>query len=354
MKSLNLIHTVFAFSPIWLTSLISHVSATGTLAVTSAIETVHEDKRRRAAAVMKIHNDDLLNMPTFTFDDGSDSAVFTKIQATRRVLASGVEEVIWEGTVTKSDEYGFATLLRYDDGPVAASFTTSVAAYELDTTAKGAVQLTSTLWEDVKTGMGVVPSRNESTSSSRFEPAGLVAAGSSYPDLGGTITTSTGAAASLIDSAPQHLRSRELQAGPVVDVLVLITNKAMCRVAGLASGCENSSANRKPVEDKLALAQQQSNSAVQSVGVPLTFRFVRVIVLVPEFDANPDVAALDSMRDSPVVQGWMDEAGADLVALLTGSIPANSPAGIAYINRPESVTSVDFLSTFTFTHELGE
>jgi hypothetical protein len=129
----------------------------------------------------------------------------------------------------------------------------------------------------------------------------------------------------------------------------------MCRAASLPDGCAFTDANRKPVEDKIVLANQQTNSAVQGVGISLSFRIVGVIYLEASFDANPDVAALEVLRTSTSVRAWMDEVGADLVAMLTGSIPNGFPAaGIAYLNRPESVTSVDYLSTYTFTHELGK
>jgi hypothetical protein len=183
----------------------------------------------------------------------------------------------------------------------------------------------------------------------------LIAAGMSYPDQSGAVTSSAGKAASLVDSTTRLLRSRELQAGPIVDILVIVTNRGMCRAASLPDGCAFTDANRKPVEDKIVLANQQTNSAVQGVGITMSFRIVGVVHLLPSFDANPDVAALDVLKTDSNVRTWMDETGADLVAMLTGSIPSGfAAAGIAYLDRPESVTSVDYLSTYTFTHELGK
>ena len=354
---MNLFHAVVAFSSIWLNIVISNVSATGTLVVKSIIESpVKDNSRRRTAADIVIQGDDMFNMATFTFNGtGSVGAVYTKIQSSRRILKSGLEEVIWEGAIIDSNETGFATLLRYDHGPVVASFTTNEAAYELDTTSYGAGYLTSTLWEDVLMGSYVeAPMDGLETAFNMLPTTCLIAAGMSYPDNGGTVTSSTGNAASLVDSTTPML-SRYLQDGPVVDVLVIVTNRAMCRAASLSDGCAFTAANRKPIEDKIVLANQQSNSAVQGVGLSLSFRIVEVIHLLPTFEANPDVAALDVLRLDPNVQSWINAAGADLVAMLTGSIPSGFPAaGIAYLNRPESVTSVDYLSTYTFTHELGK
>ncbi len=184
---------------------------------------------------------------------------------------------------------------------------------------------------------------------------GLIAVGTSYPDNSGAVTSSAGKAASLVGSITPMLRSRELHTGPVVDVLVIVTNRAMCQAASLAAGCAFTPANIKPIEDKIVLANQQTISAVQDVGVSLSFRIVRVVHLAALFDANPDAAALEILRFDSNIQTWRDEVGADLVAMLTGSLPSGfRAAGIAYLNRPESVTSIDYLSSYTFTHELGK
>lgn len=177
----------------------------------------------------------------------------------------------------------------------------------------------------------------------------LAAAGTFYPDKSGEVTISTGEAASFLDQPGRMLRSRELQGGPVVDVLVIVTDRAMCRVAGLAGGCVYTEENRLRVEDKIVLANQQF------VGGPVTFRIVQIIQIAAGYDADPDVPALNVLRNDPSVIGWRNQYGADLVAMLTGSIPADSnTAGIAYLNSPESVTSVDHMSTYTYTHELGK
>ena len=346
---MNLFHIVITFSSIFLNIFISNVSATGPVVTKSIVE----------SPVAVIPDDDLFNMDTFTFDGtgsaGSKSAVFTKIRSSRRILKNGSEEVIWEGAIIDSKETGFATLLRHDQGPVVASFTTNEAAYELDTAANGTVVLTSILWEDVVMGSHVEAPEDALASAIYILPRSeLVAAGISYPDNSGTVTSSSGKTASLVNSTTPTLRSRELQAGPVVDVMVIVTNRAMCRAASLADGCALTETNKKPVEDKIVLANQQTNSAVQGVGISLSFRTVLVVHVTPEFDANPDEDALNFLRFDPFARFLIDQVGADLVAMLTGSIPSGKLAGIAYVNGPESVSSVDYLSSYVFTHELGK
>lgn len=393
---LLLLHvTVFAVSSIGLG--VRPVDASGVLTVLAdrlleeaEVPVPTAAKRRRTAAVLTIEteDDDLFAMPTFSFatSDGSDSAVYTKLRATRRsvVTPSGQEQqqVFWEGAIFKNNKNGFATLLRRDKGPIVATFTTSVAAYELDTimvpatnnrndgtTVQQQQVLTTTLWEHAIMGTAVEAPIKDETSLTFVradgEPSGLAIAGSWDEDYGGPVTTSVGVAGTMIEASPSSQQgqrrtvrssSREMQAtAPVVDVLVLVTNRAMCRVANLASGCAYTDSNFNPIADKILLAEMQSNSAIQQVGVNVTFRFVRTIVLTTDFDANPDTEALDVLKDSVNVRTWMDEAGADLVTLLTGSIPIESTAGgTAYLNRPESVTSVDFLSSYILTHELGK
>ncbi len=86
---MNLFHIVIALSPIWLNILISNVNATGTVVAKSVIE----------SPFAVIPGDDMFNMDTFTFNgtgsDGSNSAVFTKIRSSSRILENGSEEVIW-------------------------------------------------------------------------------------------------------------------------------------------------------------------------------------------------------------------------------------------------------------------
>lgn len=100
--------------------------------------------------------------------------------------------------------------------------------------------------------------------------------------------------------------------------------------------------------------QDVTNDAMSAVGTGVTVRIVKTIFLSAGYDVTPTIKALDDIGSSQQqFQKWRNEAGADLVVMITGKPPAGLPGGIAYVNSHESVVSIDYLSLYVFTHEIG-
>jgi hypothetical protein len=361
--------------------------------------TVHDDdplksrgrnsSPRTTSAQVGIENEDLFDMLNFTLNVRSSSTaraskssvtnqvMYVKTESTKRTSANGLEEVVWRGiTETSHDDgsgdestMGFATILmRYDteasssskeDSTFVAFLSTNTTIYDIGRLWNGTLSVKTMLLSEAKDGMGIeAPDKplEPNVATSRFQVAGSI-----QPEYtSDTMETSSGSQ-SLLQQYPikeekeDEDRGRSLQSNSkvIVDVLVCVTNRAMCQVAGLNAGCAFSEANRKPVTDKIALAFEVTNQAMRGVGVPVEVRMVRVLYFA-NGDANPDGEALNFLRNDPVVQKQMRDVGADLVTMFTGSVPAGFPAaGIAYLNAAESVNSVDYLSDYVFTHEIG-
>ena len=112
----------------------------------------------------------------------------------------------------------------------------------------------------------------------------------------------------------------------------------MCESAKLTYGCALTVENRAPIEGMLKVVEEQTNSAMQDVGVRTSVTFVRIVYLSADFDGRPSGASLQLIRNSASVAAWRSEAGADLVTMVTGNDPNNVVAGLSYQNFPESVS----------------
>lgn len=99
-----------------------------------------------------------------------------------------------------------------------------------------------------------------------------------------------------------------------MDLLIIVTNRAMCEHAGLSVGCEANDANKAAIQGELPVLASQTNSAMQSVGVAAEIRIVRTIYLQPGYDGRPNRETLEVIRTNSDIQQWRDDAGADLVA----------------------------------------
>jgi len=319
----------------------------------STVDTV--DTIRTATATFTIDNDDLFNMPSFTFtgmdsdNGGDDAAAFTKVKATKRTMDSGSEQTVWEGTMTEADRVGFATLVRIANGDVAGQFSTETTTYSLVKVPDGTLQLRSQHWIDIPE-----EEQEEEASGSMDLPSVdlLTAEVSIQPDLSGETTTSEGEGTALEGPGGGRMLRGDRKLtndAVVVDVLVLITNRAMCEYAGLSHGCSSySEANRLPIESRIPLLQSETNSAMQGVGVNVEIRIVDIKYLKSDYDGDVSSETLNLIGDDVNIQAWRDEAGADLVAMITGG-----SGGIARVNSFQSVTGFKNFNSFTFTHEVS-
>ena len=354
-------------SALLLSTAINFVGAESTINVDMPTLSL-KDKSRQVTATISIDGNDLFNMPKFTFTgmgegETSDAAVYTKTKATTRTMDSGAEEVVWHGAIAETGRVGFATLVRDATGDIVGTFTTELATYELIKMPDGNLHVRAIYWKDIKES---VDGEEDDGSflpkiASSGTTTGMTSVASFRPDHSGTVTSSAGEGGTRkLYSNRKLLRSggeRNLQGNVMIDVLVLVTNRAMCEFAGLSYGCELNDSNAAPINQRIPVLQAETNNAMQGVGVAVEVRIVQVVHLAPDFDGRPTGDTLNVLRDDANVQQWRNDVGADLVAILTGSNDPNPDGseilGIGSINGPESATSALRLSSYSFTHELG-
>jgi hypothetical protein len=136
-----------------------------------------------------------------------------------------------------------------------------------------------------------------------------------------------------------------------IDVLVVVTNRAMCESAGLSANCPNTDGNRQPMVQRLNLVQEQTNAGFRDSGVSgVAIRIVEMRVLNEGFDGGPDGFTLDWLASNTEIESWRAAAGADLVSLITGR---GTYCGIARLRSPWSVTAYNCFGGYSFTHELA-
>ena len=92
---------------------------------------------------------------------------------------------------------------------------------------------------------------------------------------------------------------------------------------------------------------------MQEVSVGAEIPIVNIIHLTSGFSGHPNGGTLDAIRNDATIQKLRNDAGADLVAMITGDDPTGRAGGIAYLRSHESVTSHTQLPFFAFTHEIG-
>lgn len=290
-------------------------------------------------------------------DEESDSAVFTKTKATVCQMGNGSKEVVWEGAIMESGRVGFATLVRGVNGDIAGSFSTEAATYSLITMPDGSVQVRAQLWkdadlddledegndEDLAKREPAAPS--SSKSESKLSPMMFV-----HFDNSGITKTFWGNS-TLIEGPKHMLRTggnRNLQGNHRIDVLVIVTNRAMCEYAGLPYGCALTASNTAPIEQRLRVVQSETNQAMQGVGVNAEIRIIGLVHLTADFDGGADGYSLDVIDKSSNVRDWRNAAGADLVHMITGG-----SGGIATVNSYRAVTGYQSLNSYVFIHEVS-
>jgi len=252
------------------------------------------------------------------------------------------------GTMTGTDRVGFATLVRVANGDVAGHFSTETTTYSLLKIPDGTLQLRANYWNDIQEE--TEEERGSSASNDLPSVHLLDAEVFVKPDNSGETTTSKGDGTAIEGQGGRLLRTdRQLAGNPVVvDLLVLITNRAMCEYAGLSAGCAFSVTNRGPIETRIPLLQSETNSAMQEVGADAEIRVVDIIYLGYDYDGDVSAATLELMGDDVNLQQWRNDAGADLVTMIAGG-----SGGIARINGFQSVTGIWNFDYFTFTHEVS-
>ena len=289
----------------------------------------------------------LFDMPSLSLPTGmgigspEPVSVYIKTVSTEREVPGGIE-VVWKGVLADSNRFGMASLIQTSDG-IAGTFSTETSAFTLMKTHDGNLELKETYWKDDLAGSSFEDDQIDPTEfdlgDAAFEETLFSSMVVEIPKVQSS-TTSIGDGVDLAIGQNRILREphRSLQSLTNIDVLVVVTNRAMCESAKLAYGCELTIENRAPIEGMLKVVEEQTNSAMQDVGVATSVTFVRIVYLSADFDGRPSGASLQLLRNSASVASWRSESGADLVAMVTGNDPANQIAGLSYQNNPESVS----------------
>jgi len=321
------------------------------------------DKSRTALASLSIDGEesDLFEMtslflPAMTGggdgEEVDETIIYTKIEATSRLVQGGIV-IVWKGSISETGRFGFATLIQHSNGNVAGIFSTETSAFKLSTMPDGTMQLKETFWEDALENEEIEMSTPEYDliGSEEYVDSAMVV---DIPKSAAVYKSSRGNGLTVSGGANRILRdgNRDLQDLINIDVLILITNRALCESAELAVNCTLTDESKAPIEEMLKVVEEQTNEAMQGVGVRTSITFVRLIYIDAGFDGRPSVESLEVLRTSPNIATWRSQSGADLVAMVTGNDPDGRIGGMAYLNSPQSVSSFSSIQFYTMTHEI--
>jgi hypothetical protein len=324
---------------------------------------------------VSIVNNDLYNMPSIQYvhlagnneeeDDMVVAAEYTKIKSIRRIYEDNTVEVLWEGIILDRDRVGSATFLQLSNtGALGGTFTTEENGYTLlKFASSGKFHLRALSLSFL----------NDTEETDKIDSTNINKDGSSTNPIADKVTVekvipyqkikeediSDGPASGAIQGRQRRLthqqqQHRNLQVFSTVDVLVLITNRAMCEAAGLSIGCANSDLNRVAMNILVGIAQNNVLSSMTNGGIPVRVRFVSTEYLsaTSDNDRFANVATLNWISGSKSIQDLRKKVGADLVAVVGAVDPATGSCGTSQINGHASIVAWTCFSIFTLTHEL--
>lgn len=289
---------------------------------------------------------DLFNMPSFILSTALGVRLaYTKTEATQRKVVGGLE-VVWHGSLSEANRFGLATLIQKSDGNLAGIFSTETSAFTLTSMPAGSLQLKEAFWVDAPedSDADIAPSAPEGDIGDDIKAeklfSGLIV---ESPKTMESIT-SGGKGVDVTEGGNRSLKdgNRSLQAMINVDVLILITNRALCETAKLPVGCDVTNESRAPIEGMVKVVEEQTNTAMSAVGVNTKVTFVRIVHLSPGYDGRPSGTTLQDMRNSNSIADWRTGAGADLVSMVTGADPDGLIGGLSYLKSPESASRYVF------------
>lgn len=305
--------------------------------------------------------DDLFSENSIAFKglSESDAATFEKSEASSQLQSNGLYQVVWSGTATKDngDYAGSAMFLQETGGPLFGTVSYHRKMFVLKEIASGMMRLEEMQSSDAKPTKALYKkSRSADNSIASVESSQSEASIWKPPALvgGATVSRGDGLAVTRNDSDRKLRLNRRVQSTAIMDVLWIVTNRAMCEMKGLTIGCDPNDNNKSAMNQALASEVAKMNTSMSNVDVDAQIRNAGIIYLEnePSLDFNPDDGtSLDWISSNADPLRWRDEAGADLVALITGEGP--SSGGIAYLNSYESVSTYDQFPYFVVAHELG-
>jgi hypothetical protein len=254
---------------------------------------------------------------------------------------------IWQGMVPLEVGFGYATFIENVDGCIAGSFTSNHSAFTMTCLPDGTVRVDQIQWQDFPQQNNSIPLMAEEANAADFyyEDDGIImnpsyeefiavlndvatmtdediieadSDNSSIPDVNST--WATGQIISDFFLPPKSPAT-------VLDVLVIVTNTAMCQQAGRPAGCLASD-YKQPIEDALAVAEAQTTSAMQDVNVNAAIRIVKIHHDTTGYDVQlfsddkGKVSVLDDLvkpldKKLGYVRQMRKNVGADLVTLVS-------------------------------------
>jgi Metallo-peptidase family M12B Reprolysin-like len=326
----------------------------------------------------RISIDSLFNMTSFKFRSFEDqSAIFSMSKILyRKVEQKNRPEVMWHGMMKGMNRTGFCTLLESSDGKIiAAAMSTETAAYEIIYSSQQlGPQIRWTSWGDFppddddddddnndnrhmneivedttkENTMSLLRSKkvDENFMEQHFQRNGeWVVASTANSD-----EDSFDRYSSKRDP-PRQLQSKIVVADPVIDILVLITDKARCEYAGFTTS--RCSANEKSILDRIPIMEAETNAAMSNSKVNATIRIVGTVLLSRLSEMENHTAsseALQSLQSSTYVTTLRATYGADLVSMITAR---GGVCGHGYVHGVYSVVSNSCLGQYSFSHEIG-
>jgi len=311
-----------------------------------------------------------------TIVKGGASTSTAGFQLMSEIIWHGVE---WNDETNNATSAGFATIVQNTTtGDLCGTLTTRTTTYALLTTAFGELQVRAVPWKDHyrddddnddddddgaialnPRSNSPLPTQDDSVS---FQPSPssqitslLVSKGPAY-----NVTTQS-------TNNNNRMRKRQLPKGRddedeiiSIDILVVVSNRAMCEYAGFAAGCSPLfSVYTQPILQKISLLQAEFNNAmdlnkIKNVQVNIVdIRLLPATNGFPENEIYTTTELLSYMATDTNIQNWRNQAYADAVTMIASADPERQACGRAQLGGTHAVTSYECLESYSWTHEVG-
>lgn len=285
---------------------------------------------------------------------------------------------------------GFATFVQDTaTGQVCGTFTTRTTTYALVTTAFGTLEARAVHWKDHprdendKDGNGTYSSGLDGRSNTRWSP--FPAEDSNVVSFPFPFDSTSGSSAIVVSDGPalnitvessdiddnfnntkKLLRQRHLpgsnddgqDAVIIIDILVTVTNRAMCEYAGVAAGCDPLlNPNTDPIVQKIELLEAEFNNAMELDKITIVKVRIVDIRILPAVTSDNEIytqtETLSFMASSALLQEWRAQVYADMVILIASANPARLACGRGQLEGVNAIVSYECLEAYSWTHEIG-
>mmetsp|Transcript_22843 Transcript_22843/g.27953 ORF Transcript_22843/g.27953 Transcript_22843/m.27953 type:complete len:613 (+) Transcript_22843:218-2056(+) len=342
-----------------LSSLVGFVDADGT----ATFATVGNKKVNAAAGLpgtssaieSNTDTNNPLDITKIVYEDDGITHSYTVQTASVQTASGPTKSDVTTVYATKDRGIG-AVVANYNGDRVTASITTDDDVSIVTTQPDGTVQVVTTLISDFPDEADVDQDQEENVVANRKL-------------VGGATSILRGAGIDFMSSVNEQVKignkavlrkmgEGQMQAGAVMDILVVYTRKASCAAIN-DPGC--GPGNGSTLEEVIELAETETNIAYENSGISTRIKIVKMFEDNTGYsEAAGFSAALNAIRETndgklDYVHAMRDSCGADLVALI---IEHSQYCGMAYlgpaIHLGFSVTSRNCATGYySFGHEIG-